>query len=325
VLELGTRALPGQSVKTSFYYKDDTHREGNIGEPERSFRDQSFSIGLEDTIPLTETASVVLGFSADHIQTLNAENFAQGQITPFAKASLWAYNPQVGFFFGVFGSGKVHLTFARKTRLPTMKDRYSYRLGQAIPNPDLKEERSNNWEVGYSHVLGLRTLLELAFFRSDLSNSTQRFYLQPNLFQLRNLGDATYQGTELSVKSNVTSALLFTANYTYLNRRNNSDPSLIFVDTPRHRTYSSLSYRFGNRFTALADLTYEAGRWNQNDAGKFLRAPQFAVVGIYGTAHLYRQVELQVGAGNLFDRNYSLVDGYQEIGRNAYVNLRYQF
>jgi iron complex outermembrane receptor protein len=46
IFEVGTGALAHQTLKGSFYYKDDTHREGNIGEPERSFRDQSFSWGV---------------------------------------------------------------------------------------------------------------------------------------------------------------------------------------------------------------------------------------------------------------------------------------
>jgi len=29
--------------------------------------------------------------------------------------------------------------------------------------------------------------------------------------------------------------------------------------------------------------------------------------------------------GNLFDRNYFLIEGYPEPGRNGYVNLRYRF
>jgi iron complex outermembrane receptor protein len=324
-LELGTRALARQTVKTSFYFKDDTHREGNLGEPERSFRDQSLSFGFEDTVQLSNRASAILGFSADRIAVLNAENFSGGRILPFPTIELWAYNPQAGVFYALTGSSKVHFTFARKTRLPTIKYRYSYRMGQAIPNPDLREERSNNLEAGFTQLLGRRTFLELALFHSALSNSTQRFFVQPNVFQLRNLGEARYLGGEFGIRSSLTAALQFTANYTYLSRKNQSNPSLILVDTPRHKIYSSATYRLLRHVTLLADIRYEAGRFNQNDAGTFLRAPQFAAVGVGGTARIYRQAEVQVSVQNLFDRNYFLVDGYPEAGRTAYVNLRYRF
>lgn len=329
-VEAGTRALPRQNIKTSFYFKDDTHREGNVGEPQRSFRDQSLSLGFEDTVRLGERSSAILGFSADHMDVLNAEDFQGGRVLPFPRSNLWAFNPQAGIFHAIGTSGKLHFTFARKTRLPIMKDRYSYRMGQAIPNPDLREERSNNWEVGYSHVLGLRTFLEAALFRSDISNQTQKFYLQPNLFQLRNLGDARYLGGEFGIRSNLTSALLLNANYTYLSRTNQSKTLLPGVprhllDTPRHKVFSSATYRLYSRVTLLADLSYEAGRYTQNEAGTIRPASKFVTVGIGASARVYRNAELQAGVNNLFDRNYFIFDGYPEAGRNMYVNLRYRF
>ena len=324
-LEFGTRAGDRQSIKSSFYFKDDTHREGNLGEPARSFRDRSFSFGFEDTVRLSRKASAILGFSADSLQVLNAGNFVSGAVLPFPKADVWAYNPQAGLFYAIGETTRVHFTFARKTRLPTIKDRYSDRMGQAISNPDLREERANNWEVGASHLLGRRTFLEANLFRSDVSNSTQRFFVQPNVFQLRNLGDARFLGAEFAMRTSLTPALHLQANYTYLSRRNQSSPSVIMIDTPRHKAYSSATYRLGARATLLADLRYEGGRYFQNDGGRYGRASDFMSAGFGGMVQLYRQVELQAGMDNALDRNYILVDGYPEPGRTVYVNLRYRF
>lgn len=324
-VEFGTRAGDRQTIKSSFYFKDDTHRDGNVGEPPRSFRDQSFSFGFEDTVRLSRRASTILGFSADRLQVLNAENFVGGNVVPFPRSDVWAYNPQAGFFYTLKESTRLHFTFARKTRLPTIKDRYSYRLGQAIPNPDLREERTNNWELGVTHLLGRRTFLEANLFRSDVSNSTQRFFVQPNVFQLRNLGDARFLGGELGVRSSLTTRLQFQANYTYLSRRNMSNPSVIMIDTPRHKIYSSATYQVGSRVTLMADLRYEGGRYNQNDGGRYGRATSFAAIGFGGATRLYRQVELQAGVQNALDRNYLLVDGYPEAGRTAYISIGYRF
>ncbi len=212
-LEFGTRAGDRQSIKSSFYFKDDTHREGNLGEPPRSFRDRSFSFGFEDTVRLSRKASAILGFSADSLQVLNAENFVSGAVLPFLKTDVWAYNPQAGLFYAIGETTRLHFTFARKTRLPTIKDRYSYRMGQGIPNPDLREERANNWEVGASRLLGRRTFLEANLFRSDVSNSTQRFFVQPNVFQLRNLGGARFLGAEFAMRTSLTRALHLQGRY----------------------------------------------------------------------------------------------------------------
>lgn len=325
ILELGSSALARQTVKGSFYFKDDTHREGNIGQPTRSFRDQTFSLGLEDTVQISARTSAILGLSADRLQVLNAEDFRAGQVLPFPLDDLWALNGQAGLFHAVSDSGRFRATFARKTRLPTIKDRYSYRMGLAVPNPGLMEEQSSNWEVGYSQLVGRSTYLEAALFASRVRGSIQRFFLQPNLWQWRNLGRARFLGSEFGLRTSPVASVTWTANYTYLTRKNLFDPGLIMVDTPRHKTYSAMVWQPARNLTLMADIHYEAGRFHQNEAGRFLRSSRFVNVGLGGTLRLSRAAELQTGIGNLFDRNYFLVDGYPEAGRNGYVNLRYRF
>lgn len=325
ILEFGTRAGDRQTIKSSFYFKDDTHREGNVGEPMRSFRFHSFSFGLEDTVRISRKASAILGFSADGLLVKNAENFVSGAVIPFPRNDVWAFNPQAGIFYAPVESTKLHFTFARKTRLPTIKDRYSYRLGQAVPNPDLQEERTNNWEVGATRLLGRQTFLEANLFLSDVSNSTQRFFVSANVYQLRNLGDARFLGGEFGIRSTLTSQLHLQANYTYLSRRNMTNPALPMIDTPRHKVYGAATYQLGPRVGLFADLRYEGGRYYQNDGGRYGRATNYAVAGFGGSARLYRQVELQAGINNAFDRNFILVDGYPEAGRTMYINLRYRF
>lgn len=142
--------------------------------------------------------------SIDRQSVRNAENFVNGQVLPFPLATTTTFNPQAGLFGGIGANGRFHATISRKTRLPTIKDRYSYRLGQAIPNPGLREERALHYEAGYSHLIGTRTFLEGSAFASSISNSTQRFFLQPNLFQFRNLGEARHLGVEFSARSRCT-------------------------------------------------------------------------------------------------------------------------
>jgi iron complex outermembrane receptor protein len=180
------------------------------------------------------------------------------------------------------------------------------------------------WETGYSRLAGRGTLLEAALFLSQISNSTERFYVQPNVYQLRNVGEARYRG-EFGVRSNVTPSLLFTANYTYLSRKNTTNPGLLLVGTPRHKLYSSATYRFGGRVRLMADLLYESSRFYQNDAGTFGRAGAFASVNLGGSIPLTRNFEIEAGMVNLLDRSYFLVEGYPEAGRSAFVNLRFRF
>jgi iron complex outermembrane recepter protein len=155
------------SVKTSMFFKDDAHREGNIGEPERKFRDQSWSWGVEDSIAIAERVSAIAGVSVDYLSIRNAQNLVNGVVTTFPRNDVLAVNPMAGVFFAQGNGGRWHATYARKTRLPTIKDRYSYRLGQAIPNPDLMEERADHFELGYRQIVGLNSSFEVSGFWSN--------------------------------------------------------------------------------------------------------------------------------------------------------------
>lgn len=325
VIELGSGLPARQALKSAVYFKHDRHREGNLGEPVRTFRDLSLSFGVEDTLRLDSRTSLVLGLSGDRLSSRRADDLRQGQILPFPTGSRAVLTAQAGLWRAFSENDRWRITFARKSRLPTMKDRYSYRLGMSIPNPWLRAERSSNWETGYSRIVGQSTLLEAALFASWLDDTVDRFYLEPNLFQLRNLGRHRYLGAELSARSSPLARLDLTASYTYLSRKNLSDPGFPPVGAPRHRGYAALTGRPHARLTLFADATYESARPIRNDAGRLMRTGAFWVSGLGGSLRLSSNLELQAGVGNLFDRNYWLMDGYPEAGRHGYVNLRYRF
>lgn len=324
-VEFGSGMPARQTLKAALYLKQDRHREGNLGEPQRNFRDLSLSLGLEDTLRLDSRTTVVLGLSGDRLSSRRADDLRQGQVLPFPTGSTGVLNVQAGFWRAFSESGRWRLTFARKSRLPTMKDRYSYRLGTSIPNPWLRAERSSNWETGYSQLAGRRTLLEAALFGSWLDDTVDRFYIEPNLYQLRNLGRTRHLGAELAVRSTPHARVDLAGSYTYLSRRNLSDPGFPPVGTPRHRAYVALTGRAHARLLLFADATYESARPIRNDAGRLMRTGAYWVSSLGGTLRLGAKLELQAGAGNLFDRNYWLMDGYPEPGRHGYVSLRYRF
>ncbi|MFX4243654.1 TonB-dependent receptor domain-containing protein, partial [Aliarcobacter butzleri] len=58
---------------------------------------------------------------------------------------------------------------AKKTRFASLKDRYSFRLGRAIPNPDLKPEKAINYEIGANKIFENQGI-KSAFFYSDVKD-----------------------------------------------------------------------------------------------------------------------------------------------------------
>ncbi|WP_459865742.1 TonB-dependent receptor domain-containing protein [Endothiovibrio diazotrophicus] len=87
-----------------------------------------------------------------------------------------------GYFTEMGPDDDARLTLSRKTRFPSIKDRYSYRLGSAIPNPDLEAERATTLEGGWTHRFGRSARLDAALFYSDIKDLIQQVDLTPSVY-----------------------------------------------------------------------------------------------------------------------------------------------
>src|SRR5262249_23589652 len=64
-----------QTLRAAGHFKEDIHREHNIGEPIRHFNNRTVSVGVEDTITLSPIVSLVLAIAPDPPPTLPPQNF----------------------------------------------------------------------------------------------------------------------------------------------------------------------------------------------------------------------------------------------------------
>lgn len=148
-IELGTRLVPRNSLKLAFHYKRDVHKEHNLGSPVQRFEDEIYSLGLEDTVDIFTKFYAIAGASWDRVNTLEAEDYDSktGIMSDFEKGDTSVTNPQLGLFYEVSENGVIHATVAGKSRIPSIKDKYSYKMGKALPNPDLDAETAINYEI----------------------------------------------------------------------------------------------------------------------------------------------------------------------------------
>ncbi|MBN2321457.1 MAG: TonB-dependent receptor [Acidobacteria bacterium] len=366
--DFSTRALNRHDISASFFYKNDTHQESDVeyddGEaiaiPGRTHRDQQISIGLQDSIDLTSRIRAVLGFSAENINSLKAQDLVDDEVAPFECSNdsfsgcldAWAFNPLASVSFSVSESGTLFATFAKKSHFPTMKDRYSYKNNKAIPNPTLEPEHSRNWSIGYSHVFPFRTMFQVELFRSDVYDAIEKGYIpDPEELckksdrkgycqQSFNVGDAVNQGVEFTVRSNPHSRLTIDLNYTYLNRNislSDDVPPVYPTDTPKHKIVGTASVELPHDFMLLATARLESGtignfytdEMDEEDPEDDLLIPipgsNFATADLGGIFRLFGGPKLQVGVKNIFDRYYYYREGYPMAGRSWYCNMKYQF
>ncbi len=323
-LEWGAAIGGRHTLRAAFHFKDENHQENNVGEPVQRKEGRIVSAGVEDSWTVSTRVSVVAGISGDWQATTKAETLELGKIVDQPMGDTSGVNPQVGVFVGV-PAGMVRATVSRKTRLPSMKDRYSYRLGTAIPNPYLEPEVATTFETGFQGALGRRTSVQASVFYSRIDDLIQRFYVQPNVSQQRNIGEASSAGLELDARTRPADWLELSANYTFLDRDNLSDPAVPLTDTPAHKGMVAVSVTPVAAVRVSATVEYDAGRQTLNEAGKLFDVPSFALLGVKATWTVWKGLDLDVSAVNLTDRNYWTAEGYPEAGRVVLAGLRYRF
>jgi iron complex outermembrane receptor protein len=359
--EFTTRALARNVIGVSLFLKDDTHHEDGISyfpknvpaiSPWQQDRDRQTSFGVQDVITISPRLRATVGFSADRLNGLEAQdvNSAKTQIVPFQVQSIcapssasdftsctdhvWSYNPLASISYSLGKSGTLFATFAGKSRFPTLKDRYSYKFGRALPNPLLKPEHAENWNFGYSRVLALRTVVQAELFRSDVRDAIENLIFPSPLctamkgfcMQAVNIGKEIREGADLAVRSTPFTRLTLDANYEYLNRAFVAGAASAFpMGTPRHKAVGTATVRAFRQALLLASARYVSGIVGTSDSNIPVPASKFATLDLGAMVPLRAGLSVQAGIKNVFDRNYDYMEGFPEEGRNWYLNLRYRF
>ena len=323
--------LGRHAVRAAGHLKRDDHQDHNSGEPPKEFEGRIVSIGVEDTVALSPRLSLVAGLGADWQATTKAQDVQRGAVIDLtascsgdACGNTSGLNPQVGLFHAL-PSGLVRLTLSRKTRMPTLNNRYSYRLGTAIPNPSLDPEHSLLVEAGYDGALGPRATFQAAVFYGRITDLIQSAVISPNLSQLRNIGRVSQAGFEADVRTRLPHGVTVSANYTFLDRNNLSDPDVRLVETPRHKAAVSAAAAVLPHLSLSGFVQVEADRLAQNSAGRYMNAPSFAEVSLKGVWTIRGRLDVEASVHNLFDADYWIADGYPEPGRTALVGARLRF
>ncbi|MEO9003285.1 MAG: TonB-dependent receptor [Ginsengibacter sp.] len=323
-IEYGTTAIKKNNLKFAAHFKKDVHRENDLNQPVLHFIDNTITLGIEDIYKVTDKLVIIPGISYSTRNNLEAQNYnsSTGIISPFANAKTSkAYNGQVGLFYYVKDGHKIGGSFSHKTRFATIKDRYSYKLGTAIPNPDLKPETADNYEVNYTGNCFKKVSFKTALFYSKITDIIMSINnVEPGRAQMQNAGNAEYVGAEAGLDYNILNNMLFSVNYTYIKRHNLTNPKVYFTDVPNTKVFGYIQYHPIKKLRIMASMEYNSSRFSTSYG---TRAGGFTLFNTIVSGKVSKNMNLEGGVNNIFDKNYSLVEGFPEEGRNFFVTLRF--
>lgn len=322
------RVSTANALSASYTWKHDVHREANAGEPVRRQADRTWTVALEDSHLFSDRLSLLTGMSYERRASLEAQDYnaATGAVTDFARADNQRLNGQAALHYRLAAGGTVHVSVARKSRFPTLKDRYSYRMGRGLPNPALAEETANHVEIGYRGRL-YGHAVEATLFHSAITNLIQSNTLSAlcngsRCLQNQNVGESTAQGLELALRRRA-GMWDFDGSYTYLHRSQDSNPGLVLTETPRHKGFVSALARFGGGWEAVGSVRAYSRRYSSSDGLQV--AGGFAVTDVKAVYRFGSGTRLEAGTRNAFDKLYAYAEGYPEAGRTWFVQAGHQW
>ncbi|MBN1567828.1 MAG: TonB-dependent receptor [Acidobacteria bacterium] len=369
-IEFLTRILPRNSIGLSFNFKDDTHNSTDFlpsKTPTEVDRSQTFSMGFQDIITITSKLRATFGLNIDNLKGLHAQqyNSSKTAMLPLTcKADpendsfrgclpdVWTASPQVSISYNLSNRNTLFVTFADRSRFPLLSEFYSAKFLSSLANPDLKPEKSRNWDIGFSHAFGSKTLGQIQYFHNSLRNSIHSVNILDEFDQCPgskivgycgmnvNIASESHQGFEMSLRTTPVRQFTLDANYSYINRsliykwEDMPDVSKLYttidllVGMPRHRVIINATGELPRKMLAMFTYRYEGGITLQDTTYTPVRpafGTGFGTVDIGTVVPLYEGLSVQAGIKNLFDWSYYYTAGYPEMGRNWYFNMRYRF
>jgi iron complex outermembrane receptor protein len=333
--EYDTTWFDRHDIKLGFNYKQDVHREiGDIGQPRQRFADEYYSYAIEDSYTPTDALRFVAGASYDQQKRLQAQDLINNRIVPFPLGGTKdAYNIQGSAFYELIEDLTVHASLARKTRFPTIKDRYSYSFGSALPNPDLQAEKALNYELGMDgRAFGLLDYGAAVFF-SQIDSTIESVMLpsssctRPPCFQLQNIGEQENLGIELYATAEINEQWRMHFNYTWLDRNNITNPEIKPLDTIRHKVFAYVEYQPFRYLRLLASAEYNSERFSNTPGTRIASeiVPDFVIGNLKATLPVHENLSAEFGVNNVADQNYAYMAGFPEPGRNYFANLTMRY
>lgn len=163
-------------VAGALNFRQDDHR-GLTGEEETvHVNEDIWSLAVEYTVSPLPSLRITAGlgfdiFSPNLFWGERNEFFKENGFSGYLeKTSLWKlWAAEAGVHYDITRNHAARLTYARKNHFPTMFQRYSTRLGESTPNPDLGPEWADHFEAAYEGRLFEALNLNFAVYYSEIS------------------------------------------------------------------------------------------------------------------------------------------------------------
>ncbi|MFT7003055.1 MAG: iron complex outermembrane receptor protein [Sulfurimonas sp.] len=345
-VELGIKMTKAQTLKLAITQKNDYHTGTDLPDDEGydiNIDTYTQSLGLEYALQVNKKLKWVLGASYDKNGANKAEyrtvNSATGDTTGVDEYDNYdtdAISPQTALYYQHTDNLMLYTAVGQRTNMPSISQRYSSTWGTNEPNPDLKAEKSMNYEIGSEYVYNKQHSIKSALYYSKITDYIDYVGLGYNVTidgktyeveQNQNIGDADQVGIDLSIDSywnnEISSNIAYGYVKTNLSNSDNNDVKYV-IRIPDHTLSARLKYTPTEKWAFIPSIQYQSETYTDNESSSN-RTPSFIVGDVKVKYNVTKSCEVSAAINNVTDENYYYTFGYPEEGRNYSLAVNYTF
>lgn len=303
-----------------------------LAQPWTHAAENTYSEAIENTFHPAKAWDLTAGFAYDYRQMIDADAWNTSSSgsklihVNYVQSDKHAINPQAAIAYHFGNAGVAHFSVSDRTRFPTLFEMFSSRFGSATGNPYLQPEKTVNFETGVAETFG-QTRLGVNLYRSRVMDAIESVAVTSTTSQNRNVGTEVHQGFELEASSQVLRDLEIGANYSYLQRTLTTYSGILATETPKHHIFGYANWKPVDGLSVVPSVEIGGKRWLQSSTNNYnyFRGGDMAVANLKVGYDVTNNLNIEIGANNIFDANYMVEDGYPAQGRNYFANMRVTF
>lgn len=276
-----------------------------------------------------------------------------------SKGSHTAVTPSLNITMPVGQYAQVFASYAHGVKFPDDSNLggYDHGFGYIIPNADLKTEKSNNYELGFSYVKPKQLEFKVTTFYNKYRNfitfdDTGEIFGRANyrgrdidkrILRPRNIDNVKTYGAELELGYHFNPQWYAHASLAWMKGLTGNNVSHEVVLNQAYPTQALLNLSYHKDDLWGADVKWTlVSKGKKSESATAFRTPGYGVMDFTAWMKPIKGLTVSAGVYNVFNKKYWLasdangqstvsrgqpvsLDNYTQPGRNYAVNFRYEF
>ena len=285
---------------------------------------RSISVFIQDEYNFNKYFTMYVGGRIDSYKKYDGYNDAvkipSTSFTEFSPKAVFEWHPQ--------DTTSYYISYGHSFNTPTLFQLYrdaNSGMSKTYPNPDLKPEKTDTFELGFKKKIKKTKLGTTLFY----SKTKDAIFLVPYSGRKRyeNCNEGKRRGFELEVSHEFDKHWSTYLNYTWQKGENSGRGMNNMIqqnnEIPRHLFQTGIEYNQG-KFTGVLDGMFVSAR-QASDAitGEYGSEDPYFVMNLYLNYKFTKEWSVQFGIDNVLDRKFYASEAIQ--GRTYNLGLRYEF